>query len=48
MVVAGEHTLVVRATDSDGVTQSSVVRDVRPDGATGWHQIEFEAVAEQA
>ncbi|HET6698208.1 MAG TPA: molybdopterin-dependent oxidoreductase [Nocardioidaceae bacterium] len=35
----GEHTLTVRATDESGYTQTSVHRDVVPDGATGWHTI---------
>ncbi|WP_022887641.1 molybdopterin-dependent oxidoreductase [Glaciibacter superstes] len=33
----GEHTLQVRATDADGLVQTSTRRDVVPDGATGWH-----------
>jgi DMSO/TMAO reductase YedYZ molybdopterin-dependent catalytic subunit len=36
---AGEHTIRVRATDSDGVTQTSEVTDVAPDGARGWHTV---------
>ncbi len=35
----GEHTLVVRATDNAGQTQTSEVADPAPDGATGWHTI---------
>jgi len=38
---AGAHTVRVRATDGDGVTQTSVRRDVLPDGATGWDQVRF-------
>ena len=37
------HTLAVRATDRSGYTQTGVQRDVVPDGATGWHTIEFTA-----
>ena len=36
---AGRHTLRVRATDADGLVQTSVVRDVVPDGATGLHRV---------
>ncbi|MGN0062623.1 MAG: molybdopterin-dependent oxidoreductase [Nocardioides sp.] len=43
-VVAGGHLVVVRATDAQGVIQTSIERDVQPDGATGWHSVEFEAV----
>jgi len=39
----GRHMLRVRATDKDGTTQTPVVTDVAPDGATGWHTVEFEA-----
>ncbi len=39
----GGHTLVVRATDKSGYTQTSVRTDVAPSGATGWHTIEFDA-----
>ncbi|WP_319463386.1 molybdopterin-dependent oxidoreductase [Micromonospora sp. RTP1Z1] len=35
----GEHTLQVRATDADGVTQTAERRPVEPDGATGWHTV---------
>ena len=42
-VAQGEHTLAVRATDRSGHTQTSVRRDVVPDGATGWHTIDFNA-----
>lgn len=37
----GDHLVAVRATDRSGYTQTSVRRDVVPDGATGWHQIDF-------
>ena len=39
----GEHALSVRATDKSGYTQTAVRTDVVPDGATGWHGIEFSA-----
>lgn len=35
----GRHTLSVRATDRDGVTQPEERTDVVPDGATGWHSV---------
>jgi DMSO/TMAO reductase YedYZ molybdopterin-dependent catalytic subunit len=37
----GKHTLVVRATDRSGYTQTSVRTDVVPSGATGWHTVVF-------
>jgi DMSO/TMAO reductase YedYZ molybdopterin-dependent catalytic subunit len=42
-VPPGGHTLVVRATDRSGYTQTAVRRDVVPDGATGWHTVRFSA-----
>jgi len=39
----GDHTLAVRATDRSGYTQTGVRTDVVPNGATGWHTVEFEA-----
>jgi len=42
-VDAGRHTLVVRATDKSGYTQTPVETYVVPSGATGWHGIEFDA-----
>ncbi|AYG05209.1 oxidoreductase [Gryllotalpicola protaetiae] len=36
----GDHQLRVRATNADGVQQTSGVSDVLPDGATGWHTVE--------
>ncbi len=33
----GRHVVQVRATDKSGYTQTDVVQDVAPDGATGWH-----------
>ncbi|WP_235870712.1 molybdopterin-dependent oxidoreductase [Rhodococcus xishaensis] len=35
----GAHTLQVRATDLDGVTQTEVQTGPVPDGATGWHSL---------
>jgi len=40
---SGDHTIRVRATDSDGVTQTEAVADVAPDGATGWHSVQVSA-----
>jgi DMSO/TMAO reductase YedYZ molybdopterin-dependent catalytic subunit len=40
-VAPGNHHLVVRATDKSGYTQTSVRADVLPDGATGWHTVQF-------
>ncbi len=42
-VADGSHTLAVRATDRSGYTQTSVKRDVVPNGATGWHTVSFDA-----
>ena len=39
----GDHRLRVRAVGADGQVQTGVERDVRPDGATGWHEVEFSA-----
>jgi len=39
----GDHQLRVRATGADGEVQTGVQRDVVPDGATGWHSVEFSA-----
>lgn len=36
---SGEHTLTVRATDGEGVLQTSEVQGVIPDGATGLHSV---------
>ena len=41
----GDHVLRVRATDKTGQVQTGVVRDTVPDGATGWHTVEFSAKA---
>ena len=35
----GRHTISVRATETDGVTQTEEAADPAPDGATGWHTI---------
>ncbi|MEV4705857.1 molybdopterin-dependent oxidoreductase [Actinoplanes sp. NPDC049316] len=35
----GNHTIQVRATDSEGQTQTSTPAPPPPDGATGWHSI---------
>ncbi|WP_299922935.1 molybdopterin-dependent oxidoreductase [uncultured Nocardioides sp.] len=42
-VPEGDHEVRVRATGKDGETQTSVVRSPDPDGATGWHAVEFSA-----
>ena len=39
----GDHQLRVRATDKDGLVQTGVLRDVLPDGATGWHTTDVTA-----
>jgi len=35
----GAYTLVVRATDGTGTTQTPVARGTVPDGSTGWHRV---------
>ncbi|MGN6161003.1 MAG: molybdopterin-dependent oxidoreductase [Marmoricola sp.] len=40
-LASGRHQVAVRATDKSGSTQTPVVRDVLPDGATGWDSISF-------
>ena len=42
-VPEGDHEVRVRATGKDGETQTSVVTSPDPDGATGWHAVEFSA-----
>jgi DMSO/TMAO reductase YedYZ molybdopterin-dependent catalytic subunit len=37
--VTGSHTITVRATDTEGVTQTPAQSPPPPDGATGWHTI---------
>ncbi|MBA2697853.1 MAG: molybdopterin-dependent oxidoreductase [Nocardioidaceae bacterium] len=39
---AGDHDIVVRATDKSGYTQTDKLADVVPDGATGWHTVTVE------
>lgn len=41
MVPEGDHEVRVRAITRDGEVQTGVEADVRPDGATGWHAVEF-------
>ena len=41
----GDHLLRVRATSKAGEVQTGVPRDVIPDGATGWHEVEVTAEA---
>jgi hypothetical protein len=38
-VGSGEHEIMVRATDGDGVTQPEQRTRPDPDGARGWHTI---------
>ena len=38
---SGLHTITVRATDNTGTVQTEDTAPPPPDGATGWHQIEF-------
>ncbi|TDW29280.1 molybdopterin-dependent oxidoreductase [Cryobacterium psychrophilum] len=35
----GSHSVTVRATDANGLVQTSLTRDVAPDGATGLHRV---------
>lgn len=42
-VAEGEHTLLVRAIGEDGEVQTGIQTEPKPDGATGWHQVGFEA-----
>lgn len=42
----GPHQLRVRAVDKAGEVQTGVRRDQLPDGATGWHAVDFTAVEE--
>ncbi len=39
--VPGLHTISVRATDNTGATQTEQWADPVPDGATGWHSVDF-------
>lgn len=43
-VAAGEHLLVARVIDHAGAVQTSVRTEPKPDGATGWHTVEFSVV----
>jgi len=40
-VEEGDHKVRVRAIDKDGQVQTGVEQDVVPDGATGWHTVDF-------
>ena len=42
-VAAGDHVVRVRAKEKGGDWQTGVERDVIPDGATGWHEVDFTA-----
>ncbi|MCD6639992.1 MAG: molybdopterin-dependent oxidoreductase [Nocardioides sp.] len=42
-VPAGEHLVRVRAVARDGEVQTGVRSEPSPDGATGWHEVEFSA-----
>jgi hypothetical protein len=44
----GDHTLRVRAIDKSGLVQTGVEHDVIPDGATGWHTVDFSATEDDA
>lgn len=44
-VEPGEHEVRVRAVSRENETQTGVVTDVLPDGATGWHSVAFTATA---
>lgn len=39
---SGRHTITVRATDNTGAVQTADIADPIPDGATGWHSVDFE------
>lgn len=40
----GRHTITVRATDNTGAVQTSEEAPTVPDGATGWHSVDFTVV----
>lgn len=42
-VAAGDHQVKVRAIDKHQLAQTGEVQDVLPDGATGWHSVDFTA-----
>ncbi len=44
-VEPGDHVVRVRATDKTGLVQTGAIADVLPDGATGWHGVDFTASA---
>ncbi len=44
-VEPGDHLVKVRATAKDGLVQTGVEQGTLPDGATGWHTIDFTASA---
>ncbi len=44
-VEEGDHTVRVRAIDKTGTVQTGVEQDVVPDGATGWHTVDFSAAS---
>ncbi|EUA52244.1 membrane-bound oxidoreductase domain protein [Mycobacterium xenopi 4042] len=37
----GKQSITVRATDNTGATQTADQVDTVPDGATGWHTVDF-------
>lgn len=43
-VPPGDHLVRVRAHGKDGEWQTGAIADVVPDGATGWHEVDFKAV----
>jgi hypothetical protein len=40
-VAPGDHLVRVRAIGKDGEVQTGVERGVLPDGATGYHEVDF-------
>ena len=40
----GRHTATVRATDANGITQTSERARIRPNGTTGWHSVQFAVI----
>ena len=42
-VDAGDHQVKVRAIDKHLLVQTGEVQEVLPDGATGWHSVDFTA-----
>lgn len=43
-VEPGEHVLRVRAIDDNGQVQTGARAEVAPDGASGWHSVQFTAI----